>query len=240
MRADLVYVVAGGSLYRLDPRSGALERRLQLPAGETIVAKPVPAGPVVAVLSDRALYFADRNVLEGGRVSRATVAVPLPGMIGDLQRLDMAHLSDRTIVSFFFGRDSIEGPSKAWQRVVSVSPDGRVSTLAQRSLGPAHADVLLFRSFWLSPAIRAIAAAAEEIGSGSAWILRRAPVDVPRGIWIAAGVLSLAAAAATAFLAVRRRLGAAETAAWTFAALLLGIPLFAAFCLIRGRSGLTK
>jgi hypothetical protein len=233
-------MVAGGSLYRLDPRSGALERRLQLPAGETIVAKPVPAGPVVAVLSDRALYFADRNVLESGRVSRATVAVPLPGMIGDLQRLDMAHLSDRTIVSFFFGRDSIEGPSKAWQRVVSVSPDGRVSTLAQRSLGPDHADVLRFRSFWLSPAMRAIADAAGEIGSGPAWIPRRAPVDVPRGIWIAAGVLSLAAAAATAFLAVRRRLGAAETAAWTIAALLLGIPLFAAFCLIRGRSGLTK
>ena len=233
-------MIAGGSLYRLDPGSGVLERRLQLPAGETIMAKPVPAGPVAAVLSDRALYFADRNALAGGRVSSAKVAVPLPGLIGDLQRLDMAHLTDRTIVSFFFGRDSIEGPSRAWQRVVSVAPDGTVTTLAQRSLGPDHSDVLRFRSYWLSPAMRAIVAAATEIGSGTAWIRRRAPVEVPLGVWIAAGVLSLAAAAATAFLAVRRRLGAAETAAWTLAALLLGIPLFAAFGLIRKRSGLTK
>jgi hypothetical protein len=233
-------MIAGGSLYRLDPRSGTLERRLQLSAGETIVAKPVPAGAVVAVLSDRALYFADRNALEGGRASSSMVAVPLRGMIGDLQRLDMARLTDRTIVSFFFGRDSIDGPSKAWQRIVSVASDGTVRTLAQRSLGPDHSDVLRFRSYWLSPAIRAIAVAAGEIGSGSAWIPRRAPVDVPRGIWIAAGLLSLAAAAATAFLAIRRRLGASETAAWTLAALALGIPMFAAFCLIRERSRLTN
>ena len=233
-------MVAGGSLYRLDPGSGELERRLQLPAGETIVAKPVPAGPVVAVLSDRALYLADRNVFEGGRVSSATVAVPLPGMIGDLQRLDMAQLTDRTIVSFFFGRDSIEGPFRAWQRVVSVAPDGTVSTLAQRFLGPDHSDVLRFRSYWLSPALRAIAVAAQELGSDTAWIPPRAAVDVPRGIWIAAGLLSLGAAAATAFLARRGRLGAAETAVWTLAALALGIPLFAAFCLIRERSRLTQ
>jgi hypothetical protein len=233
-------MIAGGSLYRLDPRSGALERRLQLSAGETIVAKPVPAGPVVAVLSDRALYFADRSALEGGPVSSAKVAVPLPGMIGDLRRLDVARLPDRTIVSFFFGRDSIEGPSRAWQRIVSVAPDGRVSTLAERSLGPDLSDVLRFRSYWLSPAIRAVAVAAEGIGSGSAWNPPRAPIDVPRGVWIAAALLSLGAAAATAFLAARRRLRAPEAAAWTLAALALGIPLFAAYCLVRERSRLAK
>jgi hypothetical protein len=227
------YMVAGGSLYRLDPRSGTIERRLQLPTGETIVAKPDLEGPTVTVLSDRALYFTDRDSLEGGRVSSAKVAVPLSGMVGDLQRLDMAHLPDRTIVSFFFGKDSIEGPSKAWQRVVSVAPDGTVSTLAQRSLAAEHSGALRFRSYWLSPALHEISTAANQIGSGAAWIPERAPIDVPRGIWIAAGLLSLAAAAAAAFLAVRRRLGSAETAAWTLAALALGIPLFAAFWLIR-------
>jgi hypothetical protein len=233
-------MIAGDSLYRLDPRSGALERQFQLPAGETIVARPVTTGSVAAVLSDRALYLAERDEFESKRASGATVAVPLPGAIGDLQRLDMARLTDRTIVSFFFGRDSIGGPSKAWQRVVSVAHDGTVSTLAQRSLGPDHTDVLRFRSFWLSPAMRAIADEAEQIGAGTAWLLRRAPVEVPRGVWIAAGVLSLAAAAATAFLAVRRRLGASETVAWVLAALALGLPLFAAFWLIGERAGLTE
>jgi hypothetical protein len=226
-------MVAGGSLYRFDPRSGTLVRRLQLSPGEMIVARPVASGPGVAVLSDRALYFVDRSMLEGGPVSGAKAAVPLPGMIGDLQRLDVAHLPDRTIISFFFGLDSIEGPAKAWQRVVSAAPDGTVSTLAHRSLGPDHAAVLRFRSYWLSPALRATWTAANEIGSGFAWIPQRAPIDVPRGIWIAAGLLSLAAAAATALLARRRRLEVGETAAWTLAALAFGIPLFAAFWVIR-------
>ncbi|HEX8482474.1 MAG TPA: hypothetical protein VF650_11270 [Allosphingosinicella sp.] len=232
-------MIAGGSLYRLDPRSGTLERRLQLSAGETIVAKPVRAGPGVAVLSDRALYFADGRALEGGRLSSEKVAVPLPGMIGDLQRLDMARLNDRTIVSFFFGRDSVEGPFRAWQKVLSVSPDGKVRTLAQRSLGPDYSDALRFRSYWLSPALRVIAGAAAGIGTGSAWIPRRAPVEVPEGIWIAAVLLSLGAAAATALLAVRRRLEALEIAAWTLAALAFGISMFGAFWLIRKGPRLT-
>jgi CubicO group peptidase (beta-lactamase class C family) len=232
-------MIAGGSLYRLDPRSGTLGRRLRLSAGEAIVAKPVLAGPVVAVLGDRALYLADRSLLEGGRVSTAKIAVPLPGMIGDLQRLDMAHLGDRTILSFLFGRDSIEGPTSAWQTLVSVAPDGTVRTLAQRSLHPDYSEVLRFRSYWLSPALRALAGAGGEIGSGSAWTLRRAPVEVPAGIWIAAALLSLGAAAATALLAVRRRLAARESAAWTLAALAFGLPMFGAFWLIRKGTRLT-
>lgn len=232
-------MIAGGSLYQLDPRSGTLERRLRLPQGEAILAKPVPLGSTVAVLGKSALYLVDRNALEGRRPSGAPVAVPLPGMVGDLRRIDLARLRDRTVISFFFGRDSIEGPSRAWQRVVVVASDGRVRPLAQRSLGPDQSDVLRFRAYWLSPAIHVFASAAEKIGSGSAWRAPRAPVVVPRGIWIAAGLLSLAAAAATTLLARRRRLGAAETAAWTLAALALGLPMFGAFWLIRKGPRLT-
>ncbi|HEU0134833.1 MAG TPA: hypothetical protein VFR28_08415, partial [Allosphingosinicella sp.] len=146
---------------------------------------------------------------------------------------DLARLPDRTIVSFFFRGDMIEGPARAWQSIVSVAPDGRVSPLAERPLGPDHPDALRFCAYWLSPAIRALAASAAEIGSGPARTLRRAPVEVPPGIWIAAALLSLAAAAATALLAIRRRLGATEIAAWTLAALALGIPMFGAFWLVR-------
>jgi hypothetical protein len=232
-------MIAGGSLYRLDPRSGRLERRLQLAAGDRIVAKPVLAGPHVAVLGESALYFTDRSALDGRRPSSSMFAVPLQGMAGDLQRIDMARLADRTIISFVFGRDGIDGPHRAWQRIVSVGPEGTVRTLAQRSLGRDHADALRFRSYWLSPALRAITHAVRKIGSGSAWIPPRAPVEVPRGIWIAAGLLSLAAAAGAAFLARRRRLGSSETAAWALATLAFGLPMLAAFCLVREKSALT-
>jgi hypothetical protein len=231
-------MIAGGSLYRVDPLSGTLGRRFQLPAGETIVARPVAAGQDFAVLSDQALYFVDRSSLDGGTPAGAMVRVPLPGMIGDLQRLDLARLPDRTLVSFFFGNDGLDGPHRAWQRIVSFGRDGTAHTLAQRSLGPDYPDGLRFRSYWLSPAIRAITVAAGEVGSGSASILQRAPVEVPRGIWMVAGLLSLAAAAATALLAMRRRLRPAGTAGWTLAVLALGVPMLAAFWLVQGRSRL--
>lgn len=232
-------MIAGGSLYRLDPHSGALERRLRLAPGEAIVARPVPVEPAIAVLSDRALHFVDSDGPAREGASGGRIAVPLPGPVGDLGRLDLARLPDRTIISFFFRGDMIEGPSAAWQKVVSVAPDGRVRTLAQRSLGPDHPDALRFGAYWLSPAIRGIAGAAERIGSGSARTLRRAPVEVPKAIWIAAGLLSLGAAAATALLAVRRRLGAREIAAWTLAALAFGIPMLGAFWLVRKDQRLT-
>ena len=232
-------MIAGGSLYRLDPHSGAIERRLRLPPGEAIVARPARVEAALAVLSDRALYFVDTHVLEGGRASGQRIAVPLPGAVGDLARLDLARLPDRMILSFFFRGDTIEGPARAWQRVVSVGPDGMVTTLAERSLGPDHPDALRFCAYWLSPAIRVIASAAEEIGSGSARTLRRAPVEVPHWIWVAAGLLSLGAAAATALLALRRRLPRLEIAAWTLAALAFGIPMLGAFWLVRKGARLT-
>jgi hypothetical protein len=228
-------MIAGGSLYRLDPRSSALERRLHLP-GEMILAKPVPIGPVAALLSDRALHFVGPD---GAGASGATIAVPLPGLVGDLRRIDLARLPDRIVVSFFFGRDSVEGPSRAWQRVVSVGPDGAVRTLAERRFGPELSDALRFRAYWLSPALRLAAGAMERIGSGSAWSAPRARIDVSRGVWIAAGLLSLASALATVFLARRRRLRARETAGWALAALALGLPMFGAFWLIRKGPRLT-
>jgi hypothetical protein len=64
-------------------------------------------------------------------------------------------------------------------------------------------------------------------------------VEVPHWIWVAAGLLSLGAAAATALLALRRRLPRLEIAAWTLAALAFGIPMFGAFWLVRKGARLT-
>jgi len=232
-------MIAGGSLYRLDPRSGSLQRQFRLPVGERIVAKPVPVGSDLAVLSDRALYFARASQADGSPARLRRVALPREAGIGDLQRIDVASLADRTVVSFFFGRGSIDGPFHAWQQVVSLDSEGTVGTLARRSLGPDYPDGLRFRSYWLSPVLRATTVAALGIGSGSSWLPRRAPVEVPRGVWVAAGLLSLAAAAATALLGHRRRATIPQRLGWTLAALLLGLPLFAAYCLIHTKRRLT-
>jgi hypothetical protein len=231
-------MITGGDLLRLDSRSGRLERALALPAGEIIVAKPAVVGAVGVVLGDKALHLVDRSALEGGRESAPGIVVPLPGKVGDLHRIDMARLGDRTLVSFFFGRDSIDGPAKAWQQLVSVDPDGAVRPIARRSLAPDYPDALRYRAYWLSPALRALVAWRERMGAGSTTSPSRSPVDVPSGVWLAAGLLSVAAAAATAAIARRRRVGRAQSLTWTLAALLLGLPLLAAFWLIRPRPAL--
>jgi hypothetical protein len=228
-------MVASGSLYRVDPTGGTIDRVLRLPAREVIVAKPVPIGANAAILGDRALHLLDASVLGGQKVASGGSSVPLPGAIGNLRRLDVAPLPDRTIVSFFFGRDSIEGSSAAWQQVVSVTPDGFVRVLAQRSFSADFSNALRFRSYWLSPGLRIVAGAIESLGAIDAPVQRRAAVDVPHDVWIAAGVLSLLAAACAAVIARRRRLRSPETAAWVAATLLLGLPLLVTFILLGRR-----
>jgi len=222
-------MMAGGSLYVLDASRGTLERRVRLPEGELIVARPKSVGPTVAILGNRALHLFDKTMLDGA--APRAVAVPLPGAIGDLRRLDLAHLPDVTIVSFFFGRDSIEGPAAAWQSVVSVTPDGAVRTLARRSFDPEFSDALRYRAYWLSPAIHVVADAAGKVGGTAGPIQQRAPVQVPRRVWIAAILLSILAALCAALLARRRRLSTTAAAAWSLATLALGLPMLISFWL---------
>jgi hypothetical protein len=233
-------MIAGARLYRFDVDSGAIVTRLELPARERIVARPVELETLVPVLGDRALYLFDRHLTDPAHRARPSAAAPLPGPIGDLQRLDMAQLPDRVIVSFLFGRDSIEGPSPAWQQVVALSPDGTTRALVERSLAPDHSAVLRFRSYWLSPALRVLSDAVATIGSGAAWIPPRAPVSVPRAVWIAAALLSLAAAAAAVALAAWRRMRRGETAVWALAVLAAGLPMLVAFWLTGARRPLTN
>ena len=228
-------MIAGGSLYRLDPEAGQLEQTLQLPAGGTIMAAPLSDGRRMYVLGDRALYLVDDGA-PGAGAGRAMLAVPLHGAAGDLLRLDVADLSDRLLLSFVFGQDSIDGPRRAWQHLMSVAPVGTVRTLAERPLPPDYPDLMRFRAYWGSPAIQALVAAAKEVGSSTARSPPRAAVEVPREVWIAAALLSLLAAVGTWVLGVRRGLRPGKTAAWAFAALALGVPMLAAFCLVRVRA----
>ncbi|UVI38395.1 hypothetical protein [Qipengyuania spongiae] len=226
-------MIAGGSLYRLDARSGVLKRLLQLPRDETILTAPFPAGPTITVLSDKSLYLLDRRAFEDDGTVTTKGAIPLPGPAGDLQRLDAKLLRDDVIVSFLFGRDSIDGPHAAWQELVTIDSAGDVISLARRSMKPDNPAFHRFRSYWISPAFRNVFAGAAGMGSGDAWIAPRAPVEVPRAMWFLAGILSLMATTGTVILARRRLLRPVETMCWALAALAFGIPLFTAFWLVR-------
>jgi hypothetical protein len=228
--------IAGDSVFAFSPDDGAIHRRLRLPRGETVVAPPAAVGDAAAVLGDRALYFVDRRDLDGDGPKHPLIAVvPLPAPVGDLRRLHAVELLDGYLVSFTYGRNSIDGPAASWQRIVAVDGSGRRQIAGERELRPDFPAAARYSLYWLSPALNAVRAAAADLDSGSAAEGAHAPIEVPRGVWLAGALASLVAAAVAAWLARRRRLGGWSGAAWTGAALVAGLPALAAFWLIRPR-----
>lgn len=227
-------LASGGTLFRFDPATGTLIRLLQLPAGEVIVAKPKPIGQHVAILGDRALHLFDAAVMRGGDAGRA-VTIPLGGAVADVRRIDAAPLADRTIVSIFFGQNSIEGPSSAWQRVVSVAPDGAVAELTRRHFAPEFSDVMRFRATWISPVLYTLAEGAERIGAAEASYERQAEPVIPHIVWAIAITLAVLSAIGTFVLATRRRLGTTAATLWSLASLIFSLPMAIAFALIERR-----
>lgn len=229
-------LIAGGGLYLLDADEGALHRRVQLPVGEVIVAAPTLVSDAVVVLGDKALHFLDRRDLDGTEAPRKPFAVvPLPGPIGGLRRLHVVELLDGYLVSFTYGRDSVDGPNEAWQRIVEVDGGGNSHDVANR---PLHADfptTSRFARYWVSPALQAVRGELETVGSGEVPVWAHEPVRVPRGVWLAAALLALGSAAGAAFLARRRGLGRRDGAIWTAVTLVLSLPMLIAFWLIRPR-----
>jgi hypothetical protein len=231
-------LIAGGGVYVFEPDDGKIHRRIRLPQGEVVVASPAAVGDAVAVLGSRALHFRDRRDLDSGEVTRAPIAeVPLPGPIGDLRRLDAIELLDGYLVSFTYGRNSIDGPAASWQRIVVVDGAGRARTVAERPLRPDFPLAARFRGYWVSPALQLLREATENAGAVAVAAADHAPIHVPRSIWIAATLLSLVAAALAAWLARRWRLGSRDGGPWTAASLVFGMPMLIAFWLIGPHRG---
>jgi hypothetical protein len=161
-------LIAGGGVYVFEPDDGKIHRRIRLPQGEVVVASPAAVGDAVAVLGSRALHFRDRRDLDSGEVTRPPIAeVPLPGPIGDLRRLDAIELLDGYLVSFTYGRNSIDGPAASWQRIVAVDGAGRARTVAERPLRADFPLAARFRGYWVSPALQVLREAAENAGAGA-------------------------------------------------------------------------
>lgn len=231
---DAGTMIAADGVYLFDADRGALFRRIRQPAGETVAAPPMPVGEAVAVLGDRALRFYDRRVMDDGDALRPAIAtMPLPAPIGNLTRVDMFELLDGYLVSLTYARDGVDGPAASWQQIVRVDDGGRNATVARRALSPDFPLLQRFAAWWLSPVLRGAREMAEGLLGEPAPLSRKLPISVPPAIWGLAASLSLVAALGAAWLARRQGLGMRRGAAWTFAALALGLPMLLAFWLIR-------
>jgi hypothetical protein len=143
------------TVWQYDEESDVVLPRAQLPAGEVLTGLEL-FGERAALLSDRALYFYDaRELALGADVLQPRQRVPLPGVVGNLTRVDVMELLDGYLVSFSFTRFRHNGLGSAYQTIVRVGEDGQVTPVARRPLIVGYGPVFLYQTWYVSPLVHA-------------------------------------------------------------------------------------
>ncbi|TFI57825.1 hypothetical protein E2493_13060 [Sphingomonas parva] len=229
-------MVDAGRLVRFDPEIGRIVRRLALPAGETIAAAPVPVGDAVAILSDKALYLYDAQVLEEGDAAfPARWRAPLPGPIGDLERADIVELLDAHLVSFAYGRGNPDGAAAPFQTILRVDSQGRAIAVGARPLKSDFPLLSRFRDRWLSPAMNMVRHAMLNLFAPRTPLTAAASAPTPPSIWALALALCLGSLTAAWWWTRRVALPGRERVGWTLAAGAIGLPALISLWLFHPR-----
>lgn len=221
------------AVYAYDGETGLIQPRVVLPAGETLASLPSPAGESMTVLSDQALYFFDaRSLANAEGVLAPRVRVPLPGAIGSLDRVDLIELLDGHLLSFVYGRGSIDGPGDSDQQLLRVDGAGRVESIAQRELKPDFPLWLRHYDWWLSPAMHETRRALANLFADPAPLRVRDPAPRPASMQLLAAALMLVSLLAAWWLSARQGLGGIRRWLWVVACGAVGVPALIALRLL--------
>lgn len=217
------------SIYAYDSDSASITPRIQLPAGETLAALPAPAGESMSVLSNQALYFYDaRSLANATGILAPRVRAPLPGAVGSLERIDLIELLDGHLVSFVFGRGSLDGPGVSYQQLVAISGDGRIEPVARRELRPDFPLALRHYDWWLSPAMYQLRQALAQLFADPAPLSLRNPAARPHSMQLLAGALLVLSLTVAVWLSRRQGLRGPRRQLWLAACATVGLPALVA------------
>lgn len=224
---QVVLLAAGDTLYRFDMERQRITPRRRVDPGEVVVAVAA-AGQSIAVMSDQALYFhrATPGDTDGQLVP--ALRLPMPGRIGDLRNLEFVEVEDGYLVAFLYSARS-HGPTGTapFQIVLRVQPDGRVETIHQRALRFDYPAVHRYRSWWVSPALYALADAGRDLFAPALPFDATDPAPVPRGIQCLAGLLALLSLALAAWRTSATSLSTRGRLIWIVVCGLGGLPALA-------------
>ncbi|NUS61785.1 MAG: hypothetical protein HOQ01_12630 [Lysobacter sp.] len=213
------------TVYQYDQDARLVLPRARLPAGEVLTGYG-QAGDAVALLSDRALYFYDARELENDDgVLQPRQRVPLPGAVGDLQRIDAMELLDGWLLSFAFVRSSYNAEGALpFQQIVRVDDAGRVQTVARRDVVRDYPDTWRYQNWFPSPVVYMVQKIAKTAFADGMAPLRKEPAPVPRPIQILAGVLMLLSAIGAWWRVRQTALSPAARIAWIVVCAALSVP----------------
>ncbi|MCC8362092.1 hypothetical protein LK996_03255 [Lysobacter sp. A6] len=213
------------TVYQYDQDARLVLPRARLPAGEIFTGYG-EAGDAVAVLSDRALYFYDARELENDDgVLQPRQRVPLPGAVGDLQRVDAMELIDGWLLSFAYVRSSYNAEGALpFQQIVHVDDAGRVRTVARRDVVRDYPDTWRYQNWFPSPVVYAVQRAAKNAFADGMAPLRKEPAPIPRAIQVLAGALMLLSAIGAWWRARQTALSPAARIAWIVVCAIASLP----------------
>lgn len=227
------YLYNANAAYQYDGEQQRIFERVRLPRGEAMASPPEPAGDNLLALSDRAAYFyPGREAANGLDLLQPLLRVPLPGAVGNLSRMDAIELLDGYLVSFTYTWGVWSGELQhPFQQVLRVDGDGRVREVARRALRHDLPVAYTARTWWLSPALRALCLGAQDLYAAPD-PLRAPPQPVPRGMaWLALAccVLSLLGAV---WLSARQAHSPRGRWAWVLLCGVVGLPALASLWLM--------
>lgn len=211
--------------YQYDEEQQRLFPRVALPVGEVFADPPHPVGENLAAMSNRALYFyPGREAANTLDPLRPLLRVPLPGPVGQLMSVDLIELLDGYLVSFAFTNGAWAGEATPYQQVLRVDGEGNVESVARRTLGFDLPRTYTMRTWWLSPVLRELCLAAQQL------FATPNPLDdgdippPPRYIVVLAGVLCLLSLLGAVWLTRRQAHGPLARWSWVLACGVIGLP----------------
>jgi hypothetical protein len=226
-------LVDRSTVYQYDQDARLVLPRARLPAGETLAGYGM-AGDAVTLLSNRALYFYDARELENDDgVLQPRQRVPLPGAVGDLQRIDAMELLDGWLLSFAFVRSSYNAEGALpFQQIVRVDEAGHVRTVARREVRRDYPDAWRYQNWFPSPVVYTVQETLKTAFADGMAPLRKEAAPIPRAIAILAGVLMLLSAIAAWWRVRQTALPPLARIAWIVASAILGLPAVMALWLM--------
>jgi hypothetical protein len=230
------YLFNAQAAYQYDASQKRLFERLRLPAGEVMASPPEPAGDNLLLLSDRAAYFyPGREAANGLDRMRPLLRVAMPGPVGNLSRVDAIELLDGYLISFTYTWGVWAGELQhPYQQVLRVDNAGKTSEVARRAIGKDLPVAYTTRVWWLSPALRNLCLAAQDLFAGPD-PLRASPQPVPRSalrLALACALLSLLAAS---WLSGRQQHSRIGRWGWVLCCGVVGLPALLSLWLIHPR-----
>jgi hypothetical protein len=237
------HIMTPQQLYAWDAGNQRVHQLIGLAAPEMLAGWHKPVGKHWYVLTNlRLIAYAPPAAGAAPAMLKEQFSVALPGPFSDLDRIDIADLLDRTLLSFNFGRKMVDGEPNSAQSVVLVDQSGVAMPLVRRAIAHDFPALFEHREWWLSPLLHGVVALPEVLldkgivldkglTSYANPLLRPRPWPV-----VAAALLSALLSAGAAWLwlrpvaATRRR-----KTGWIATVLLIGPPALACLMVLQSR-----